>query len=131
MLGGGAILAIGSYIYFTGLAAEKEKEKEISIGVNITDANGQTISYDPSTLMRKLHKGLTTSYFFDFSERCEPLQQLMNLDNLRFMATVKAYQKAYNNRKKVSFLFSVRHNKENKERTLYVDIKTSTRVANN
>ncbi|BDS12989.1 hypothetical protein [Aureispira anguillae] len=74
--------------------AENDSE-EIDVLVNIKDEQGQTVSYDPNELLKRLNKGLTTRYYFDFSERCQPIKELYNLDAVRFMATIKAYKKKY------------------------------------
>lgn len=72
------------------------ENKEIDVQVNIQDENGQTVAYDPNGLLVRLNKGLTTRYYFDFSERCNPIKELYNLDAARFMATIKAYKTKYN-----------------------------------
>jgi hypothetical protein len=96
-LGAGLILVL-VIAYLIGKRSKKgqTEQKAIDVQVNIKDENGQTISYDPNPLLIRLNKGLTTRYYFDFSERCNPIKELYNLDAPRFMAAVKAYKTKYN-----------------------------------
>jgi hypothetical protein len=96
-LGGGFVFLI-VLIYFLGKdkGRTEKTNKEIDVKVRINDENGNSILYDPSTLVRALHKGLTTTYYFDFSERCIPIQQFYELEATKFMAVVAAYKTAYN-----------------------------------
>lgn len=72
------------------------EQKDVDVKVHIKDQNGQTVAYDPNPLLQRLNRGLTTRYYFDFSERCNPIKELYNLDAARFMATIKAYKAKYN-----------------------------------
>ena len=59
------------------------------------DEHGQTVAYDPNELLGRVNKGLITRYYFDFSERCNPIKELYDLDPARFMAAVRAYKVKY------------------------------------
>lgn len=74
---------------------DENEEQTIDVQVNIKDENGDTVSYDPNPLLIRLNKGLTTTYFWDFSERCDPIKELYSLDAMRFMATINAYKVKY------------------------------------
>ncbi|WMX17041.1 hypothetical protein [Aureispira sp. CCB-E] len=94
-LGAGALLAI-ALAYLIGKRQKKAVEqREIDVTVNLQDEHGQTVVYDPNPLLVRLNKGLITRYYFDFSERCNPIKELYDLDPARFMATVKAYKVKY------------------------------------
>lgn len=73
----------------------ENEQREIDVSVNLTDQNGQTVTYDPNPLLIRLNKGLTTTVFFSTSERCSAIKELLLLDSVRFMATVKGYQEKY------------------------------------
>jgi hypothetical protein len=97
MLGIGALALILMVVFVFGKmkGREENEQQEIDIQVNIKDENGDTVSYDPNPLLRRLNKGLITRYYFDFSERCDPIKELYSLDSVRFMATVRAYKAKY------------------------------------
>lgn len=95
-IGGGLLLLLIIVFVFGKKIGNKENEdRQIDVSVNIEDNNGTVTTYDPNPLLVRLNKGLTTRYFFDFSERCEPTEELYNLDSLRFVAVVKAYKEKY------------------------------------
>lgn len=76
----------------------ENEQREVDITVNIKDEQGQHITYNPNELLRRLNKGLTTTYFFNSTakkERCEVIEELYQLDAARFMATIRAYQEKY------------------------------------
>lgn len=96
---GGGVLLVLAIAFLLGKYLGKNpktEEREIDVKVNIQDQNGNTVPYDPEPLLRKLNYGLTTRFYFDFSERCNPIKELYNLDAARFMATIKAYKTKYN-----------------------------------
>jgi hypothetical protein len=96
-LGGVVVLIVFVFVlgkYF-GKTSENVEEREIDVQVNIKDENGNTVAYDPNDLITRLNKGLITRYYFDFSERCNPIQELHSLDSIRFVASVKAYKEKY------------------------------------
>lgn len=97
MLGIGALALVLMVVFVFGKmkGREENEEREIDVQVNIKDENGETVSYDPNPLLIRLNKGLITRYYFDFSERCDPLKELKLLDSIRFMATVRAYKVKY------------------------------------
>ncbi len=96
-LGVGILLAlIIAFLIGKRFKKSPTENKEIDVKVNIQDENGQTVAYDPNPLLIRLNKGLTTRYYFDFSERCNPIKELYNLDAARFMAAIKAYKTKYN-----------------------------------
>jgi len=87
------LIVVFAYGKMQGLA--ENEEREIDVIVDIKDENGQTVSYDPNPLLVRLNKGLTTRYYFDFSERCDSIKELYSLDSVRFVAVVKAYKEKY------------------------------------
>jgi len=95
-LGAGLILAL-VIAYLIGKRSKKDQpeQREIDVTVNIKDENGQTVTYDPNELLVRLNKGLITRYYFDFSQRCNPIKELYDLDPARFMAAVRAYKVKY------------------------------------
>jgi hypothetical protein len=97
MLGIGALALILMVVFVFGkMKGRDENEKrEIDVQVNIKDENGETVSYDPNPLLVRLNKGLITRYYFDFSERCDPIKELYSLSSVRFIATVRAYKVKY------------------------------------
>ncbi|WMX16559.1 hypothetical protein [Aureispira sp. CCB-E] len=97
LYGVGALVLVLMVVFVLGkLQGRTEKEqREIDVQVDIKDENGQTVTYDPNPLLERLHKGLTTRYYFDFSERCDPIKELYSLDSVRFMAAVRAYKVKY------------------------------------
>ena len=97
LYGVGALVLVLMVVFVLGkLQGRTEKEqREIDVQVDIKDENGQTVTYDPNPLLERLHKGLTTRYYFDFSERCDPIKELYALDSVRFMAAVRAYKVKY------------------------------------
>jgi hypothetical protein len=94
--GAGLILVL-VIAYLVGKRSKKDKpeKKEIDVTVNIQDEHGQTVAYDPNELLVRVNKGLITRYYFDFSERCDPIKELYDLDPARFMAAVRAYKVKY------------------------------------
>lgn len=93
---GGAIVLIALVFVLGNYFGKKsDTNKNINVQVDLKDENGNTVAYDPNPLLERLNKGLTTTYFFDFSERCEPLQELYEMDSVRFMAAVRAYKVKY------------------------------------
>jgi len=98
ILGFSALAIILMVVFVFGKMSGRNdvEQREIDIKVNIKDENGQHIIYNPTELLARLYKGLTTRYYFDFSERCNPIQELYELDATRFMAAVQAYQEKYN-----------------------------------
>jgi hypothetical protein len=97
MLGIGALALVLMVVFVLGKrkGQEENEQREIDVQVNITDENGDSVSYNPNPLLTRLNKGLTTRYYFDFSERCDPIKELKLLDSVRFMATVRAYKVKY------------------------------------
>jgi hypothetical protein len=95
-LGAGLIMAL-VIAYLVGKRSKEDsaEKKEIDVTVNIQDENGDAITYDPNPLLARLNKGLITRYYFDFSERCNPIKELYDLDPARFMATIRAYKVKY------------------------------------
>jgi hypothetical protein len=83
------------FVYGKMKGRDENEDREISVVVDIKDENGQTVTYDPNPLLIRLNKGLTTRYYFDYSERCTPIKELYSLDSLRFVAVVKAYKEKY------------------------------------
>lgn len=95
-IGGGLLLLLIIIFVFGKHIGNKENEnRQIDVSVNIEDNNGTVTVYDPNPLLVRLNKGLTTRYYFDFSERCEPIRELYALDSPRFIATVRAYREKY------------------------------------
>jgi hypothetical protein len=94
--GAGLILVL-VIAYLVGKRSKKDEpeKKEIDVTVNIQDEHGQTVAYDPNELLVRVNKGLITRYYFDFSERCDPIKELYDLDPARFMAAVRAYKVKY------------------------------------
>jgi hypothetical protein len=94
--GAGLILVL-VIAYLIGKRSKKDEpeKKEIDVTVNIQDEHGQTVAYDPNELLGRVNKGLITRYYFDFSERCDPIKELYDLDPARFMAAVRAYKVKY------------------------------------
>jgi len=95
-IGGGLLFVFAVVLLFRRKESNNKEQKDIDVKVTIEDDNGNTTVYDPNPLLVRLNKGLITRYYFDFSERCEPIKELYNLDAARFMATVKAYKVKYN-----------------------------------
>lgn len=73
----------------------ENEQRQIDVKVKIKDDNGQLITYDPNELLIRVHNGLTTTFFWDPSQRCEALEELYQLDSIRFMAAVRAYEEKY------------------------------------
>ncbi|MBL4650823.1 MAG: hypothetical protein JKY03_13915 [Aureispira sp.] len=95
-IGGAALLLlILIFVFGKRMGKEENEERQIDVSVNIEDASGNITTYDPNPLLIKLNKGLVTRYYFDFSERCNPIKVLYSLDSVRFMATVRAYKVKY------------------------------------
>jgi hypothetical protein len=93
---GGVVLVLVVVFLIGKKKGETETEqKEVDVTVNIKDENGQAVTYNPNELLARLNKGLTTRYYFDFSERCDPIKELYSLDSVRFMAAVRAYKAKY------------------------------------
>ena len=97
MLGIGALALVLMAVFVFGKmkGRDENEEQTIDVQVNIKDENGETISYNPNPLLVRLNKGLITRYYFDFSERCDPIKELYALDSMRFVAAVKAYRVKY------------------------------------
>lgn len=97
LYGAGALVLILMVVFVYGkMQGQQEKEKrEIDVKVRIKDKDGQDVVYDPNELLERLHKGLTTTYFWSMSERCDPVEELYNLDGPRFIAAIKAYKEKY------------------------------------
>lgn len=87
--------AIGVIVILYILFKPKETEEHVTVTATIEDQNGNIISYDPTKIVKALRKGLTTTYYFDPSERWAAINKFYKLDNFRFMAVVKAYEAAY------------------------------------
>lgn len=101
MFGVGALVLILMVVFVFGKlqGMNQNEQREIDVKVNIENEQGQSITYNPNELLKRLNKGLTTTYFFNSSakkERCNAVEELYQLDAPRFMATVKAYQEKYN-----------------------------------
>lgn len=79
-------------VYLIGKHSKSNKKK-VDVTVDLTDGNGTTIQYDPSKLVEKLDRTLSTTYYWDASERCKVVKELMALPNGAFMATVYGYEK--------------------------------------
>jgi|VirMetMinimDraft_7_1064189.scaffolds.fasta_scaffold82685_2 hypothetical protein len=94
-IGGVLVLIVLIFVLGNYFGKTSKTNKQIDVQVDIKDENGNTIDYDPNELLERLNKGLTTTYFFDFSERCDPIQELYELDSVRFMAVVRAYKVKY------------------------------------
>jgi len=96
VIGGAALLLlILIFVFGKRMGKDENEERQIDVSVNIEDASGNITTYDPNPLLIKLNKGLVTRYYFDFSERCNPIKVLYSLDSVRFMATVRAYKVKY------------------------------------
>lgn len=89
------LLLILIFVFGKRMGKDENEERQIDVSVNIEDASGSITTYDPNPLLIKLNKGLVTRYYFDFSERCDPIKTLYSLDSVRFMATVRAYKVKY------------------------------------
>lgn len=99
-IGVGALVIVLIVVFAFGKVKgrNENEEREIDVTVNLTDKNGQTVSYDPNPLLIRLNKGLTTTYYFNSTlntERCQPIEELYALDSLRFMAAVKGYEEKH------------------------------------
>jgi hypothetical protein len=94
-LGALALVLMVVFVFGKMKGRDENEQREIDVKVNIKDENGQTVTYDPNPLLKRLNKGLITRYYFDFSERCDPIKELYALDSVRFMATVRAYKEKY------------------------------------
>lgn len=94
-IGGVVILIVFIFVLGNYFGKTSKTNKQIDVQVDIKDENGNTVAYDPNELLERLNKGLTTRYYFNFSERCDPIQELYALDSIRFMAAVKAYRAKY------------------------------------
>jgi len=94
-LSGGVVLIVLIFVLGSYFGKKSKTNKQIDVQVDLKDENGNTIAYDPNELLERLNKGLTTRYYFDFSERCDPIQELYELDSVRFMAVVRAYKVKY------------------------------------
>lgn len=92
---GVVILIVLVFVIGNHFGKSSDTNKKIDVQVAIKDENGNTVVYDPNPLLERLNKGLKTTYYFDFSERCEPTEELYNLDSLRFVAAIKAYKEKY------------------------------------
>lgn len=94
--GAGLILVL-VIAYLIGKRSKNKnvEKKEIDVTVNIQDEHGEIIAYNPNELLARINKGLITRYYFDFSERCDPIKELYDLDPARFMAAVRAYKVKY------------------------------------
>lgn len=94
---GGGVLLLLVVLFFIGKNAgvKQREERNIDVKATLTDTQGNTTQYDPTDLLRRLNKGLTTTYFFDTSERCDPMKELLALDALRFVAAIKGYKTKY------------------------------------
>ncbi|WP_052600219.1 hypothetical protein [Aureispira sp. CCB-QB1] len=100
-LGIGALVIILMVVFVFGKqqGRNENEQREIDVQVNIKDEQGHTVAYNPNELLKRLNKGLTTTFFFNSTakkERCEAIEDLYQLDATRFMATIKAYQEKYN-----------------------------------
>jgi hypothetical protein len=89
------LLLIIIFVFGKRIGKNETEDRQIDVSVNIEDASGSITTYDPNPLLIKLNKGLITRYYFDFSERCDPIKALYSLDSVRFMATVRAYKVKY------------------------------------
>lgn len=96
-IGVGVLVVVLIVVFVLGkMNGRNEKEqREIDVTVNVTDQNGQTTTYDPNPLLVRLNKGLTTTAWFSTSDRCKAIEELLELDSVRFMATVKGYEEKY------------------------------------
>jgi hypothetical protein len=94
-IGGAVVLIALIFVLGNYFGKTSKTKKQIEVQVDIKDENGNTVVYYPNELLERLNKGLTTRYYFDFSERCEPIEELYALDSIRFMAAVKAYRVKY------------------------------------
>lgn len=96
-IGGAALLLLIIVFVFARRLGKNENDKKgIDVTVQLKDQDGNLTTYNPNDLLKRLNKGLITRYYFDFSERCNPIKELYNLDAVRFVATVKAYKTKYN-----------------------------------
>jgi hypothetical protein len=89
------LLLIIIFVFGKKIGNNENENRQIDVSVNIKDVNGNATTYDPNPLLVKLNKGLITRYYFDFSERCDPIKELYSLDSVRFVAAVKAYKVKY------------------------------------
>lgn len=81
-------------LYLVLKHAFKRDPKKVRVQVNLTDEEGHSMgSYDPSTMVATLEQVLTTTYWWDASERCEAIRQLLKLSAPQFMAVVYGYKK--------------------------------------
>ena len=95
-IGGAALLLlIIIFIFGKQIGKNENEQRDIDVTVDIKDEHGNVTKYDPNPLLIRLNKGLITTYYFSTSERCKPMEELMALDSIYFMATVKAYKEKY------------------------------------
>lgn len=88
-----AVIVVIVVIYLLGKHSGGNKDKKVKVQVDVSD--GDTVTkYDPTDLVSELNRTLTTSYYFGGTERCKALEQLNDLPNASFMATVYGYKKA-------------------------------------
>jgi hypothetical protein len=97
LFGVGALVLVLMVVFVFGKMQGRgeNEQREIDVQVDIKDENGQAVSYNPNPLLKRLNKGLITRYYFDFSERCDPIKELYSLDSVRFIAAVRAYKVKY------------------------------------
>lgn len=97
ILGGAGLLLFVLAAFLVGrmIGRKSPEERKVNVKVKIADKDGKTIIYDPTELIERLNKGLTTTYFWNLSERCDPLEELYNLDAPRFISAIKAYKERY------------------------------------
>ena len=117
---GAGLLVVVLLVVFLARYFSKPKTEERNIDVKVriptssSTGTATTEIYDPTPLLRRLNKGLTTRYYFDFSDRCNPIKELHSLDAVKFMATINAYKVKYN------------EDIETHMRACYVDCNTGT-----
>ena len=95
-IGAFALVLMVVFVFGKQKGKDENEQREVDVTVNIKDENGETIVYNPNELLKRINKGLTTTYYWNFDERCNVIKELYNLDAVRFMATVRAYKVMYN-----------------------------------
>lgn len=101
-LGVVAVIAIVIFVWgrYTGKKNPSPKNVQVQVDVQ-DDRDGTAASYDPTPMVDKLHELLDSwawSWGAVATERCEVLNELLNLSNtapVHFMAVVYGYQKKY------------------------------------
>lgn len=90
---GGVIVGV-LVLYILLKHSLKGKKDQVAIQVKLEDQDGYSMgSYDPSDMVATLQQVLTTTYWWDASERCEAIRHLLSLSDPKFMAVIYGYNK--------------------------------------